>query len=211
MVMTETVQPSAPRARRSAELRREDVLQAAMTEFAQAGPERTSTADIARRAGISQPYLYRLFPTKQALFLAAIERTFDNVRESFRAGAEGLTGEEAKAAMGDAYAELLAADRTFLRLQMQAYAACTDDPQVRATTLRGYARLWDEVVALSGMTTEQTRDFFAHGMLLNVVAVLAINDESCGKDADKLAERLLSVLGDQHPAGTSVAGTLVTD
>jgi AcrR family transcriptional regulator len=199
-LVTETAQQSAPRVRRSAELRREDVLQAAMTEFALGGSERTSTADIARRAGISQPYLYRLFPTKQALFIAAIERSFDTVRESFRDVAEDFTGEEAKAAMGNAYAELLASDRTFLRLQMQAYAACTDDPQVRAATLHSYARLWDEVVALSGMTTEETRDFFAHGMLLNVVAVLAINDESCGKDADALADRLLSVLGEQHPA-----------
>jgi AcrR family transcriptional regulator len=52
--------------------RRERVLEAALTAFAAGGLDGTSTQDIARRAGISQAYLFRLFPTKKALFLAVV-------------------------------------------------------------------------------------------------------------------------------------------
>ena len=56
--------------------RREMVLEAAVAEFAARGLAGTSTEDVARRAGISQPYLFRLFPTKKALFLALVGRCF---------------------------------------------------------------------------------------------------------------------------------------
>src|ERR1700684_2508342 len=104
----------APRGvRGSADERREDVLKAAMIEFAKGGLDGTSTDAIARRAGISQPYLFRLYATKRALFVAAVERTFAEVSAVFRAAADGLSGAEAKHAMGQAYDTLLQQDRTF--------------------------------------------------------------------------------------------------
>src|SRR3974390_1253685 len=115
--MTETKQ------RMPAAERRELVLDAAVAEFAIHGLAGTSTEDVARRAGISQPYLFRLFPTKKALFLALVDRCFRQVAETFEAAAAGRTGEDALDAMGDAYHRLLE-DRTLLLLQMQAYAAC---------------------------------------------------------------------------------------
>ena len=81
------------------------------------------------RAGISQPYLFRLFPTKKALFLALVERCFRRVEDAFAAAAGDLAGEEALTAMADAYHRLLE-DRTLLLLQMQIYAAC-GDPEIR--------------------------------------------------------------------------------
>ena len=53
----------------SAEERREMVLEAAVAGFAVRGMAGTSTEDVARSAGISQPYLFRLFPTKKACLL----------------------------------------------------------------------------------------------------------------------------------------------
>jgi AcrR family transcriptional regulator len=194
--------------RRSAEERREDVLQAALLEFAMGGPERTSTSDIAERAGISQPYLYRLYPTKQALFLAAIERTFEKVCALFEQCVGDKTGQEAREAMALAYSELLSSDRTFLKLQMQAYAASTDDEEVRKVTMRCYARLWDEVVTLTGMTTEETREFFAFGMLCNVAAAFGLDlveaktaDKANGTNtyAELFAQRLLGALVAETP------------
>jgi len=172
--------------RSTAEERREDVLQAALIEFASGGLDGTSTDAIARRAGISQPYLFRLYPTKKALFVVAVERTFERVRQAFRDAAEGLSGHDAKEAMGAAYVELLG-DETFLKLQLHAYAAACDDPDVREATRRGFGRLWDAAVALTGMDAEQSRDFMAIGMLLNVAAAMGL-----GADCPKgLAERLL--------------------
>src|SRR2546423_12021630 len=89
--------------RMSAEQRRETVLEAAVTEFALRGLAGTSTEDVARRAGISQPYLFRLFPTKKALFLALVERCYQRIEEAFAAAAGGKTGAEALDSMGDEY------------------------------------------------------------------------------------------------------------
>src|SRR5215475_15924414 len=97
----------ATRVRMSADERRELVLEAALSEFAVGGLAGTSTEDVARRAGISQPYLFRLFPTKKALFLTLVERCFRQVADAFEAAAAARVGEDALDAMGDAYHKLL--------------------------------------------------------------------------------------------------------
>jgi AcrR family transcriptional regulator len=150
--------------------RRELVLDAAVAEFAVHGLAGTSTEDVARRAGISQPYLFRLFPTKKALFLELVDRCFRRVRDTFIAAAGDQTGDEALAAMGDAYERLLD-DRVLLRLQMQAYAAC-DDPEIRAATRAGFKKLWELVERLTGLPFQTVVDFFAVGMLMNVAAAM---------------------------------------
>jgi AcrR family transcriptional regulator len=158
------------RPRMSAAERREAVLEAAVTEFAARGLHGTSTEDVARRAGISQPYLFRLFPTKKALFVALVERCFQRVADAFAAAAADRTGQEAMEAMGDAYERLLK-DRTLLLLQMHAYAAC-DDPDIRAVTRTGYRTLWLLVERLTGLPYKQVVEFFAMGMLMNVAAAM---------------------------------------
>ena len=162
--MTETKQ------RMPAAERRELVLDAAVAEFAVHGLAGTSTEDVARRAGISQPYLFRLFPTMKALFLALVDRCFRRVADTFTAAAGDLTGDEALEAMADAY-ELLLDDRILLLLQMQAYAAC-DDPEIRAATRAGFKRLWEQVERLTGLPFQTVVDFFAVGMLMNVAAAM---------------------------------------
>ncbi len=158
------------RQRMPAAERRELVLGVAVAEFARHGLAGTSTEEVARQAGISQPYLFRLFPTKKALFLALIERCFRRVSDTFTAAACDLTGDEALTAMADAY-EVLLEDRTMLLLQMQAYAAC-DDPEVRELTRAGYKRLWELVERLTGLPYQTVVDFFAVGMLMNVAAAM---------------------------------------
>ncbi len=175
--------------RKTAEIRREEILDAACEEFAQTGLHGTSTDAIARRAGVSQPYLFRLFGTKRELFIATVQRCFAETHETFAHAALGKTGEDALKAMGHAYMELLS-DRTRLQSQMQAYAAC-DDPEVRAVAREGYGQLVELVERATGLDTDTVRDFFARGMLLNVMAqmdLLACSEpwakrllESCGK------------------------------
>ena len=150
--------------------RRELVLGEAMAAFAVHGYAGTSTEDVARRAGISQPYLFRLFPTKKALFLALVERCFRRVRDEFAAAAGELTGEEALMAMADAY-EALLDDRILLLLQMQAYAAC-EDPEIRDATRTGFRKLWEQIERITGLPYQTVVDFFAVGMLMNVAAAM---------------------------------------
>src|SRR4051794_2734631 len=98
--------------RKTREERREAVLDAALHVFAAAGYAGASTEDIARRAGISQPYVFRLFGTKKELFKGVVARCFRETLETFQRAAEGKRGEEALHAIGEAYQELLASDPT---------------------------------------------------------------------------------------------------
>jgi AcrR family transcriptional regulator len=162
--------------RLTAEERRGEVLDAALAEFAAAGFEGTSTEDIARRAGISQPYLFRLFGTKKELYIATVARCFRETLEMFQRAAEGLRGEDALHAIGLAYRDQLERDRTALRAQMQAYAAC-DDPDVCAAVRAGYGDLVAYVRRVSGADWPAVWSFFATGMMLNVMASMGLTSE----------------------------------
>ena len=169
--------------RMTADERRESVLRAAVPEFAKGGLAGTSTEAVARRAGVSQPYLFRLFPGKKALFLATVRRAFDAVEQTFRDAvdemrdaAPAVSGRSVGDAMGEAYRHMLV-DRDLLLLQMQAYAAC-DDPEVRAVTREAFGHLWDVVggLAADGSIRRKVGDFFAAGMLRNVAAAMNLLD-----------------------------------
>ena len=177
--------------RKTAEARREEILEAALDEFAAHGLEGASTDAIARSAGISQPYLFRLFGTKKGLYVASTERCFDDTYVTFRTASDDLTGEEALEAMGNAYKQMITDDPRRLKAQMQAYSAC-DDPDVRAVVQQGFGRLV-ELAESKGVPPERVVRFFAFGMLINVMMAMSLYDldrpwatrlvESCLKDA----------------------------
>jgi AcrR family transcriptional regulator len=165
------------RTRLTAAERREDVVAAAIFEFARTGYHGTPTEAIAKRAGISQPYLFRLYGTKKELFLACLERCFDRTRQTFEDAAARIEpGETPFMAMGRAYRELLA-DRELLLFQLQTYAASADD-DIRAAARRRYEALRDDVARLAGgAPVEEVLPFFGQGMLLNVAAALELEPE----------------------------------
>jgi AcrR family transcriptional regulator len=173
--------------RQSASERREEILEAALEEFAAHGYHGASTEAIARRAGISQPYVFRLFGTKQELFKAVVTRCFRETLGMFQRAAEGKRGMEALKAMGDAYVERLQTDRKRLLAQMQAYAAC-DDPEIRAVVRAGYGDLVAYVERVSGLEPATISSFFATGMLLNVFASMGLTTG----ESEPWAERLLA-------------------
>src|SRR4051812_40483372 len=108
--------------RRSAAERREEIVEIAIGHFALGGYNGTSTEAIAKDAGISQPYLFRLFRTKRGLFLACHAEMHERIRHTFEEAARGVPPEEALGTMGHAYLDLLQ-DRRTLLFQMQSYAA----------------------------------------------------------------------------------------
>ena len=170
---------SAP-SRRSAEERRAEIVEIAISHFAQNGYNGTSTDQVAREAGISQPYLFRLFHTKRELFLACNRAMHDRISATFAGAAEGLPQEERMEAMGKAYHGLLA-DRTALLFQMQSYAACSD-PALQEEVRACFADLVRQVAEATGADPLQLWDFFSDGMLLNVVAALQLESLAPGDD-----------------------------
>ncbi len=171
---TATRRTPASRIRYSADERREQVIAAAIREFAEQGYQAASTAAIARRAGISQPYIYALFPSKQDLFIAVHDEVIGRIRHTFaEAAGHGSTPDEKLERMGEAYPALIA-DRDALRAQLQTYA--TGDPVIQAHAARCYRELYDEVIQLSGASAEQVSLFFACGMLANVTIALGLEE-----------------------------------
>ncbi|HWI08938.1 MAG TPA: TetR/AcrR family transcriptional regulator [Solirubrobacteraceae bacterium] len=156
--------------------RREEILQAAERVFAARGLHGTPTMEIAKAAGISQAYLFRLFPTKAELFSALVQRCNARIERTFTdaAAAARAAREPVMQAMGQAYVGLLG-DRDLLLNQLHAHAAC-DDPGIREHMRRGFARLVEIVEQETGAAPQDVRNFFAHGMLLNVLAAMQAQD-----------------------------------
>lgn len=175
-----------PTERKTKDVRREEILDAGLRVFAERGLEGASTEEIARLAGISQPYVFRLFGTKKELFRAVVARCFRSTLEVFQRAAEGARGEEALQAIGEAYRELLSGDRVYLRAQMQAYAAC-GDPDICAVVRDGFGDLVAYVERVSGLPEQEVAAFFAGGMLMNVLSSMHLSDPT-----EPWAQRLLS-------------------
>jgi AcrR family transcriptional regulator len=164
------------RQRSTAEERREAVIDAAIAEFGDHGYHATSTAAIARRAGISQPYIYALFPDKQALFLACYRQGCGNIRRAFAEAARGTEPGDARVrAMGTVYFELLQSRRD-LQLQLQAFAAATD-PTLRPAIREGFVAVMSDVRRLLGGDANEAALFTARGMLFNILTALEVPDE----------------------------------
>ncbi|MDX3454309.1 TetR/AcrR family transcriptional regulator [Streptomyces sp. ME02-8801-2C] len=160
--------------RMSAEERRESVVRAAIAEFAQKGFYGTSTEVIAKRVGVSQPYLFRLFPDKKAIFAAASRQCLNDVCRVFAEAAEGLEGEEALHSMANAYTRMITEHPERLQMQMQVHitvaaAEAEGDHEFGEAVRDGWMKLWDIVQVPLG---DETTTFMAYGMLVNTLAAM---------------------------------------
>ncbi|NNN35308.1 TetR/AcrR family transcriptional regulator [Streptomyces sp. S3(2020)] len=160
--------------------RRESVIRAAITEFAIAGYRATTTAAIAERVGVTQPYLFRLFPDKKAIFVAALERSAEDTRSAFERAADGVRGgDRAWQVMADAYARLISTYPETLLMQMQGYAAVAaaevqGDDLIGEVVRAGWMRVWETVHLSLGADAERTARFFACGMLGNTLTAIGL-------------------------------------
>jgi AcrR family transcriptional regulator len=152
--------------------RRQQILRIAAEAFAGGGLHGTSTELIARRAEITQAYIFRMFGTKKALFLEVMVAAFDRMTEGMRDAAGAETGRDALAMMGAQYNDMLA-DRTSLLLQLQGFAACGDS-EVRDAVRDSFGRMWQMVAETTGLDAVTIKAFLAFGMLLNNGAALQI-------------------------------------
>jgi TetR/AcrR family transcriptional regulator len=162
--------------------RREEILAAAIAEFSEKGFHGGSTVTIAQRVGISQPNLFRLFPTKKALFIAAIERMNERLKRGMiEYGRQNP--EKPLEAMAHGYRTLLA-DRELMLLLLQGYAACEDE-EIRVVIRRVSAEIFTQIETMPGVSTRDAVEFYAQGMLLTVAAAMRlpeiVNDEDWAK------------------------------
>lgn len=177
-----------PRKRVPAAERRDALIEAAVHHFAHGGLQGTKVSAIAADVGVAQPYVFSLFPTKRDLFLAAVGRCFEQIGALFETTAEDFEGreplepdEDVLRAIGKSYTASLHDSPDLLLLQLQAYAACGDDEEIRAFVRLEYARLVELTRRLAGVEDDERLDgFFQAGMWCNVAAALGVEDFSIG-------------------------------
>lgn len=168
--------------------RRELILAAATRAFAEGGYAGTSTDAVAKEAGVSQPYVVRMFGTKLDLFLRVYGNACERIVAAFRAvldeGPFDPASEQDKERMGLAYTELLA-DSDFLHVLMHGFSASAV-PEIGVASRDGMGRIF-ATLRDTGWSDEQVRDFLSYGMLLNVLlSIGAFADDLSGDNAARL-------------------------
>ena len=181
---------ASSRVRLTAAERGEEVLQAAIHAFGRSGYEGTKTDEIARMASVSQPYVIRLFGTKQQLFLAAVQSVCDRIEQIFREAAEDTPD---LPTLGHNY-ELLLAEPDLLLVLLHGFSA-SGDPTIGDCVRDRFGSMYHLVRELTGASAQQAREFLATGMLLTVMSAMQV----LGPNAISLpwAEELTATLG--HP------------
>ncbi|SDQ62643.1 TetR/AcrR family transcriptional regulator [Quadrisphaera sp. DSM 44207] len=168
---------TTPAPRSTADARRATVLSCAITVFARTGYYATPVTEVADAAKISPAYVFRLFPSKLALFVAALDECFRRVLRSLAEGADASDAEDPEAvlaAMGDAYARLIA-DRSLLMLQVHALSA-GDVPEIRAALQRGLEQVVTRAAEHTGAPQDAVQRFMAYGQLCHLIVAAGLVD-----------------------------------
>lgn len=176
----------------TSDARREAVLHSAMTVFAANGYLGTPVTDVAKRAKISTAYVFKLFPSKQELFIAALERCFAIILATLAKSAEESADEAPESllfAMGGAYAALIA-DRKLLLLQIHAQSA-GGVPEIAKAFRRGLASIVNFVKVRSNASDDSVQRFMAYGQLCHLIT-------STGLDVDKSSWARILTTGFRH-------------
>jgi AcrR family transcriptional regulator len=192
--------------------RRELILEAATAVFGERGYVGTTTDAIARAAGVSQPYVVRMFGTKETLFLEVLHRALEKLLVTFRAAlaqavADGEVGENVGHRIGLAYADLLS-DRGLLLSLMHAFILGSD-PVIGKAAREGFLEVYKFLRFEAGFSPVQADDFLAHGMMMNTMIGLRMADaysdgDPCAVDLLETAlphklELLLSITAESAP------------
>lgn len=157
------------RTRLTAAERSEQLVEAAITAFARGGYAGTTTDDVARLAGVSQPYVIRLFGTKQQLFITVVGHVSDRIKQRFREAAAVQPDLES---LGDSFDRLLG-ERELLAVLLHGFAASAE-PEIGVVARRCFGEIYLLVRELSGASAEEARGFIATGMLLTVLASMRV-------------------------------------
>jgi len=158
--------------------RRTEIVSAAIEVFAEIGYYRATTAQVAERASISQPYVYRFF-TKESLLVESLEVSWQRIVQEFQRVIETAAPEQLEEGLIHAYEKIMDSHRNEILLQMQAQTI--RDTPIREAMQRGLKQVQELVQQAfehAGFTNayERTSDFLARGMLCNVAMAMDMPD-----------------------------------
>ena len=181
---------SAPTATRmSAEERREQLLDAATRAFARDGYHGTRAESVAHEAGVSQPYVFRVFGTKLELFLQVFARATSRIRLALEEVLDERPfdpdSDHDAARLVTAYARL--PDRDLLQVIM--HGCSTGGVEAIAEQARTCLAGIFGTVRRTGWEPERCRDFVARGLLMSVmVSMRALEHLAESSELELLSE-----------------------
>lgn len=164
----------AAKPRLSSEERRMQILEAAVAVFGAKGYVGTTTDDIARAAAVSQPYVVRLFGTKEKLFLDVLDDCLAQLFAAFDRAAAGDPDEPLEPRLGHEYIGLLRS-RGLHQTLSHAFLLGAH-PVIGPRARDAFARVWQYVRDL-GMSSDRAQAFIAQGMMLNTMIGLRMADD----------------------------------
>lgn len=174
----------------TAEARRRVVLDRAVVEFARGGFHGTTFATIATAAEISPSYVFKLFPSKESLFAAALEDCFSQIITALDRGAGVAADRDPDSvlfAMGGAYADLIR-EKTLLLIQVHAQSVA-DIPEIGDALRAGIERVTTFTKSRSGASDDAVQRFMAYGQLCHLIVTAHI-DTAVGDWASLLTRNI---------------------
>lgn len=161
--------------RMRAEDRRELLLQAATSVFGDYGYHGATTELVARAAGVSQPYVVRVFGSKETLFLEVLGRALDRLLATFSAALAVQDGRPVTARLGAAYAELIT-DRGLLLSLMHGFVLGREE-RIGQAARAGFKEVYHFLRHDAGLDQDEADRFLGGGMLLNTLIGVRMADD----------------------------------
>jgi AcrR family transcriptional regulator len=155
--------------------RREQILDAAARVFGERGYAGTTTDQVAQAAGISQPYVVRMFGSKEKLFCELLLRARTRLEERLRTAlgrpeVKALGPQELKQFLGRAYVDLVGEGDIVLPLAQGFLLG--HDPVIGKYAREGFLDIYRLLRDEAGLSPDDVRDFLSGGMLLNTLLTL---------------------------------------
>ena len=159
--------------------RKEQILSTAVEVFAKHGYYKATTSMIAQEAGVTQPYLFHFFKTKELLYVAVLEKGVQTIYEAidqFQAPANQLIH-----GMGEVFRALLGSHRNELLLTMHAFV--TPEPAIRDFARENHRKIYHLIhqkFAQGGITNAawEAKSFIGTGLMITLAEVLDAPDLS---------------------------------
>ncbi|MGN8049667.1 TetR/AcrR family transcriptional regulator [Curtobacterium sp. 22159] len=174
-------------ARMPAAQRRAMILEAARGLFGSQGYNGTTTDQIAAAAGISQPYVVRMFGSKEALFLEVFHDTLQTLIDAWRETLATLGPDQTPAhAIGEQFVDL-AAERGLHTLLLQGFVSGAE-PAIGAAARDGFLEIYRFLRDEAGIADDEVQGFLGSGMIF---AIMLAIDMPARFDQDPDAAALL--------------------
>lgn len=153
--------------------RKQQLLEAAASLFAENSYYKTTTADIASSVGVTQPYVFHFFKSKEELYLAVLDQAFQQINRTF--ATVEASSELLVETMGEAFIQLFADHRNEILLVMTSFAI--PEPAIRDYAKHKFEAIYELVKSrfeLAGFPDAgyQASAFVGQGLTITLAEML---------------------------------------